>query len=937
MKQMYHLVLRPAALLLMLLSATPGMQANHIDELQAQRIAAQFLNSRAGAVQGKQQLKVAELNLSPQPSSMEQDVYVFNATGGGYVVVAGDDAAPLVLGYSSDGTFDWTTAPDNLKFWLELNARYVEHCRGKASSIASTAQKAGEVVVAPLLNDILWGQGYPYNMMCPTYQVEGETKNYYVGCVATAATQIMRYHKYPEHGTGSKTHTVDGKTLTADFEHTTYDWDNMLPSYDNADATPAQKKAVATLAAQFGIAVEMTYEPSGSGTHTMLVPGALRQYFGYDAGTVIRIRDYYDSEEWLNVIKAELQAGRPVLYGASSDSGNSGHAFVCDGYDSEGFVHINWGWTGTSNGFFLINHLNPDDLGIGGGTGGYNVNQEIVTGIQRPAGSATFDRPLYSSMSMRLVQDAASSFNILASVENFDTDKFSGEIGVAVTRGNEIVAVLKSEVQPVDGFANGKTGLIPFLTMRDIPKTVDSGIADGEASIRLVFRENASSPWQLMRYCRGRDSKDLPYVGYLNTEIKGGKLGDITASPEHPQVELLNKLAPDGEVMAKGSALFNLSINNLSKTVRLENIVIRFTPVEDDAVHFDYENPVNIYDKSVENIQLVVNLDDAMPAGKYNLTAYEKGFPDDPFTQNVAGDIVEVKPASDYPVMRLTQPVVWRRADGNDTVNQGDRVYFAVNARNYGSAGNVGAILVLVDAGDSSKQYIYQQADANVAKGESKTLTFYRKLPVDPGTYQVMMRYVTDDGKIVDDPYNQNYNTIIEVGEASDIVLNAVSVDLPDIIVKNEKLAGSVTLQAPHDFHGYVYVRMRQYTLTNGGILEMKNMTFQEGQQQTLNFSQKMTFDVGKYLVMVEAKQGSAEGTIGEYANCYKLIEVVDKMPDLEGDLNHDGKVDVSDVSLLIDMILDAAPTQLEDADLNGDGKADVSDVTVLIDMVQDK
>lgn len=935
MKLLQNCISRHVSFLLVLLISTLGASASHIDEFQAQGIAAQFLNSRHGSIAGKRQVKAARLSLKAQ-EIQNQDIYVFNAleNNGGYVVVAGDDAAPLVLGYSYNGTFDWDTAPDNLKFWIELNARYVEKCRNKATSVTRAAHKAGEVVVAPLLNDILWGQGDPYNIFCPTYQ-EGTTgKNYYVGCVATAATQIMRMHKYPAKGTGSKSCVVGGISLSANFGNTTYDWDNMLPSYADVNATKAQKEAVATLAAHFGVAVEMEYTPTGSGAHTMMVPGALRDYFGYDAGTTIRVRDYYDSEEWLNVIKRELQAGRPVLYGASSDVGQSGHAFVCDGYDSEGFVHINWGWTGKSNGYFLVNHLDPDDLGIGGGTGGYNLNQEIVTGIQRPVAGSVLDRALYSAMSMRLIQDNGDNFSLLASIENYDTKEFNGEIGVAAVRGDSMIALLKSTAQKIAGFANGKTGILPTFTMYNIPKTVGAGVADGAVSIRFVFREDASSPWKVMRYCRGRDSKGKPYVGSFIAEISNGKLGAVAVNNEHPDVVLLNKLEPQDEVLAQGSAMFSLKLNNNSKDVRLKNIVIRFTSVEDSAVHFDYENPVNIYDKSIESTDLIVNLDDSMPAGKYRLMAYEKGYEDFPFVESIAGDIIEVKPASKYPVMRLTQPVMWRRADGTETVNQGDRVYFAMNARNYGAPGNVGAILVLVDSLDNGKRYIYQQSDAVVAKGEAKTLTFYRKLPVDPGTYRVMMCYITDDGTIVDDSHAEGFNTWITVGKASDILLNAVSINLPETIVKGDRLTGSVTLKAPNVFQGTVYVRMRQYTLFNGGILNMKRMSFQPGEQQTLDISQAMSFDTGRYLVLVEAKQGSTEGTIGEYANCYKLINVVDKMPGTLGDLNHDGVINVSDVTALINMILGTSAPQLDIADMNGDGIINVSDVTALINII---
>ena len=911
-------------------------KAATLDEGQARRIASQFAESMRRQPAGPNRLSAARLDLRGG-SSQGDALYVFNvAHNGGYVVVAGDDAAPLVLGYARQGAFDWHAAPANLKQWLLLNARYVEQCRRQGAPTRHQPMRAGEVVVAPLLGDILWGQGDPYNAYCPTYTTGGNTQHYYVGCVATAATQIMRYHSYPPKGTGTKSYQVDGKTVTADFGATTYRWEEMLPSYEQADATPAQKDAVATLAAQFGVAVEMEYAPAGSGAHSMMVPGALRDYFNYDAAATLRVRDYYDSQEWLELIERELGAGRPVYYAASSDDGSGGHAFVCDGYDSQGFVHINWGWTGKSNGYFLINHLNPDDLGIGAGTGGYNTHQEVVTGIQRPqATPARFERPLYSSLSLRLVESSATSLGVMLTLENFDTKPFAGEVGAAVTRGDSIVAVLKSAQVSIDGFAHGKTGVIPIYTLYGIPKSVGAGVPDGDARLRMVFREDAGSPWQLMRYCRGRDSKGKPYVGSFGVTIAGGQITDVSTACSRPDVVLLNRLEPADEVMAKGSALFRLELQNRSKEVTLSNIVIRFISAADTTKHYDYENPVHIYDASDERIDLLVNLSDSMPEGDYRLMAYEKGFSDVPFVETVPGGVVKVLPASPYPVMRLTQPVLWQCADGSDEVNQGDRVRFAMNARNYGSPGNVGAILCLVDVNDSTKSYVYQQANTQVGQGEAKTLSFYRKLPVDPGVYRVVVKYAVGDDVVMTDTRSAD-NSLLNVGPASDVLLNAVAVDLPDTIVKGERMTGTVTLEAPADYKGMVYVRMRQYTLTNGGILKMGTMTIPAGGQKSMNISQRIDFEPGHYLIMVEAKRGSTEGTVGNYAHCYKLIDVVDHLdpPELKGDVNADGIVNVTDVTCLINKILGVSSYPDSVCDLNGDRIINVTDVTALINLI---
>ncbi|MBR1804638.1 MAG: C10 family peptidase [Muribaculaceae bacterium] len=661
------------SLSLVAIAATMAMAAP-ISKQQALAVAQQVMQHHGGDIT----LRQASARITATNGT--ELLYVFNSARDGWVMVAGDDQAIPVLGYSDHGTLDLSQAPDNLLAWIEYTKHYVQQCAAAPSG--THAARIGTPVQSPLLGNINWGQGAPFNLLCPIYQSGGQTLNYYVGCVATAATQIMKLHNYPPRGNGSKTYTANGITLTADFGATTYDWDLMLPDYSVTTATTQQQNAVATLAAHFGIAVEMEYAPAGSGALSQLVPAALRDYFGYDSAVTMHKRDYYSTSEWLQLIKDEIDAGRAVFYGASSDVSNSGHAFVCDGYDTEDYVHINWGWTGTSNGYFLVSHLDPSTLGIGGGTGGYNLDQEIITGIQPPTGLGTAPlRPLYNPMSMRLYTQTTSDFGIITSVENHDTRPFNGDLAIVAVRDGEILAVLKTFTAAIDAFAGGHSGMLAMKTIDGISKNVGN-VPDGPCTIRLAFREDASCPWNIMRYCRGRDSKGLPYIGQFAATISAGKLGNIDGSCQVPDVTLLSPLMPDGEVYAQGSANFNISLRNNSGDVRLKNIVIRFTSADDPSVFFDYENAVNCYDEVIENLNLLVNLDENMPQGQYMLTAYEKGFPDHPFEQAQPAQPITVLAPATMPVMRLTQQVMWQMPGEDQVINQGDNIYFALNSRN---------------------------------------------------------------------------------------------------------------------------------------------------------------------------------------------------------------------------------------------------------------
>jgi hypothetical protein len=230
-----------------------------------------------------------------------------------------------------------------------------------------------------------WNQDAPYNNLCP---LDGISRSM-TGCVATAMAQIMKYHEHPTTRTEPiPTYTTtDKKIKVPDTAHpianvTNYNWTQMLNSYISSTST--QKTAVATLMYHCGASVEMNYTADESGANSRKVVTALKTYFDYDAGTTYLGRNYHSYEEWVNLLKTELKANRPVYYDGYGKLGDDvfGHAFVCDGYDTADFFHFNWGWGGSSDGYFELSALNPGTLGIGGGSGGYNHDQGIIIGIQ---------------------------------------------------------------------------------------------------------------------------------------------------------------------------------------------------------------------------------------------------------------------------------------------------------------------------------------------------------------------------------------------------------------------------------------------------------------------------------------------------------------------------------------------------------------------------
>lgn len=302
-------------------------------------------------------------------------IYNFTDSRKGFVLMTGNE----VLGYSPEGQFDVHTAPPALLAMLE------------AMPETEASQDNGTwTPVAPLQNDrgyVMWNQDSPFNDLCPEYELGKKAPT---GCVATAMAQVMFYHKWPLKGSGSHTYSpavLVGNTLTADFGNTEYGWNAMIPYYASGLSATGfseseSRAAVAELMLHCGVAVDMVYYTQ-SGATDYDVPPALVNYFGYDRGMAYRKREHYTSTEWLRVIHDELEAGRPVLaYGRSS---SGGHAYVFDGMDSNGFIHVNWGWGGMSNGYFNTSALTPPAQGIGGSDGGFNYSQRIITGIKPSA------------------------------------------------------------------------------------------------------------------------------------------------------------------------------------------------------------------------------------------------------------------------------------------------------------------------------------------------------------------------------------------------------------------------------------------------------------------------------------------------------------------------------------------------------------------------
>lgn len=317
--------------------------------------------------------------------------YVVNIGDEGFVIVAADSRVTPILAYSTTSTFDAGQLPPNVAYMLgeyqeqmdEVDRQQLEAPASVTAQWASLRHQSGNhnrnVIVGPLISS-KWAQSPYYNALCPA-DPRNASGHAVAGCTAVAMGQIIRYWRYPEHGVGSHSYLANNSAqgsdygdygmLSADFENTYYDYDNM-PDSLTANSTAAQINAVATLLYHCGVSLDMAYGATTSTAVFSLVRASLENYFDFYAPMLV-YRSVYSQSSWRNMMKNELDHLRPIFY--TGEGNSSIHAFVCDGYDSQGYFHINWGWGGYADGYFLLSNLNPD-------MENYNSSQSAIINVE---------------------------------------------------------------------------------------------------------------------------------------------------------------------------------------------------------------------------------------------------------------------------------------------------------------------------------------------------------------------------------------------------------------------------------------------------------------------------------------------------------------------------------------------------------------------------
>lgn len=489
--------------------------ADHIPVELAQQMADDFFRANSRYVYGLR-LVDDDVTALTRSSGDEPAYYVFNNEGGdGFVVMAADDlAARPILGYSFSGRFptDGQLSPA-VRGWLRTMQGEIDRLRRHPSlafprrkaATRAAITRAGNVVVE--LSTAKWDQVQPYWDLLdflPGY-------NLLVGCTSTATAIMMHYHRWPPRGTGTlpafvtATHKYQVPALTLGHD---YQWDRMLTAY-GSNYSAEEGNAVATLMRDVSVGLQADYGTNETGAYTQNIPAFLIDHMDYDKAVMYLDKNTFSADEWAERMMRELRENRPVVYAGfgSNPATMGGHAFVLDGYDADGYFHINFGWSGYCNGYYLLTNIYPEEQGSGGTGFDFNYYQGAVVGAQKNVGGESVTMVRFYGEHFQI--DGVGYFGIQADTDRFEkgtpfklwagcmrnigNEGFNGDFRLALLNADGTLKQLLAE----QGRNNNalKPGYMTNFPPRSY--TLDEEPAEGDHIVVQYREDTDGDDWQL--------------------------------------------------------------------------------------------------------------------------------------------------------------------------------------------------------------------------------------------------------------------------------------------------------------------------------------------------------------------------------------------------------------------------------------------------------
>ena len=536
--------------------------AGPVSRQQAMQTAAAYLNkhqvARGVTQQAKLTLAYECLPKVARGAGVTSPLYyVFNQDQQqGFVVVAGDDRVKPVLGYVDNGSFTVDDANSGVRWWLgALEQTMISVAKiaddGRTFEVA-TDNSDFAPSVEPLVK-VTWGQSGPHNDLCPMDNAHGQEQHSLVGCTAVAMAQVLSKWKYPAGIKGYVNYTTPRHNIkvSEDLSNYPFEWENILPSYAGGKGTQVQKEAIAKLMYACGLSVKMDYCSIASGAK--LTPNIFRDYFGMDEKCNLLVRHFYTKPEWDEIMKRELNEGRPVVY--SGYSLEAGHAFVCDGYNTDGLFHINWGWDGSMNGYFALAELNSAVEYAGAPTdeaGSFNMDQDIVIGIQ-PDDNVTDD-----------VEQVAYFHSLVNYPKVTNRTELTMDITYVTPTGNGFKGTMSLGV-----FDNADNLVCTFGTVHQLDValysfykslTIGGALPDDLENGLYTLRPVSSYGGKPYRVMKGRASS--PYVSYLTMKVIGNNVILSEPSEVKAKFTILSAKPMNGKAFAGAKNPIEIRLRN---------------------------------------------------------------------------------------------------------------------------------------------------------------------------------------------------------------------------------------------------------------------------------------------------------------------------------------------------------------------------------------
>ena len=492
-------------LLLLTLLIPVFSYAGKVTEQQALLKAQQFLEGKSFRLPEKAR-KIKSLGQSCDSMGF----YVFNVEeNGGFVIVSGDDRTKDILGYAESGHLDLNNLPDHISWWLNTYTKAISSLSNN-NSVQQTIKKESKAEILPLIKT-QWAQDSPYSDQCIINGTQCAT-----GCAATAMAQVMNYWKWPTSVEAMNGYTVGSQTVDA-LPKTLFNWKDM---------TDADK---AKLCRYCGQSINMEYGALESAASSVIIPVALVKTFGYDAGTHTVYREGYPPADWEGLIYRELYASRPVIYCGSSPT-NYAHAFICDGY-KDGLYHINWGWGGLHDTYFVLTVL--DAYGENNLSHTFSENQFAIIGIQKPNGGSTEGYPPLTMTKMEVQSNLTVTresivYTFKGVVLNWELsnsliDDMNAQIIIALYHGDELIR--KIVTHPL-------TTINPGLYLNQmIAINFGTRVSDGTYQLKIVYADENGT----IHFPQGHDYRYVKAVIRDNTmTLKNYPRPDGEDDPEEP-------------------------------------------------------------------------------------------------------------------------------------------------------------------------------------------------------------------------------------------------------------------------------------------------------------------------------------------------------------------------------------------------------------------